>query len=93
MSQKEDIWIYKAGYTESVVRGLRSCPLKKRSQTDGRTFEHSLLDICMDYCKTYCLDFNVKKSKVMVVGKRADTPYFPLLLNNQQMEFVDLEER
>ena len=29
-----------------------------------------LLDICALYCKKFCLDFNVKKSKVMIMGKR-----------------------
>ena len=28
-----------------------------------------LLDICVNYCEKYCLKFNVKKTKVMVIGK------------------------
>ena len=28
-----------------------------------------LLDICVKYCEKYCLKFNVKKTKVMVIGK------------------------
>ena len=28
-----------------------------------------LLDICVGYCQKFCLNFNVKKSKVMIVGK------------------------
>ena len=49
-----------------------------------------MLDICVSYCKMYCLDFNVKKSKVMVVGKSLmDTHYAPLKLNCEPLEFVN----
>ena len=49
-----------------------------------------LLDICVSYCKKFCLDFNVKKSKVMVIGCSSNnTAISPLLLNNEPMEFVN----
>ena len=49
-----------------------------------------LLDICASYCKKFCLDFNVKKSKVMVVGAlQNDITVSPLLLNNEPMGFVN----
>ena len=47
----------------------------------------NLLDICVAYCKKYCLDFNAKKSKVMVFGKKQSEIY-PLLLNNLPLKFV-----
>ena len=47
-----------------------------------------LLDICVDYCRKFCLDFNAKKSKVMVIGKGRDTDFFPLSLHNLPLEFV-----
>ena len=47
-----------------------------------------LLNICVSYCKTYCLDFNAKKSKVMVVGKGLNTDFCPLSLNDTPLEFV-----
>ena len=49
----------------------------------------ALLNICVSYCKKYCLDFNVKKSKVMIVGKRlSNTDFLPLMLNDTPLEFV-----
>ena len=48
-----------------------------------------LLDICVSYCKKFCLDFNAKKSKVMIVGKKPSNAVFcPLLLGNVPLEFV-----
>lgn len=49
----------------------------------------SLLDICVQYCKEFCLDFNTKKSKVMIVGRGANVPETcPLLLNGVALDFV-----
>ena len=49
-----------------------------------------MLDICIQYCKEFCLDFNVKKSKVMVIGKLpTDSTYASLLLNNEPLEYVN----
>ena len=40
-----------------------------------------LLNICSAYCKEFCLDFNVKKSKSMIVGKSfADTQIASLVV-------------
>ena len=48
-----------------------------------------LLNICSAYFKEFCLDFNVKKSKSMIVGKSfADTQIASLLLNNLPLDFV-----
>ena len=48
-----------------------------------------LLNICVTYCKRYCLDFNVKKSKIMVVGKTYGYPLSSLFLDNEPLEYVD----
>ena len=49
-----------------------------------------MLNICVEYCKEFCLDFNVTKSKVMVIGKLpADSQYASLLLRNEPLDFVD----
>ena len=48
-----------------------------------------LLNICVAYCKKFCLDFNVTKSKVMIVGKPIQTQISPLYLNNEPLEFVN----
>ena len=45
-----------------------------------------MLDICVSYCKSFCLDFNVKKSKSMVIGKSlTDAQFAPLTLNNEHL--------
>ena len=49
-----------------------------------------LLNICASYCKKFCLDFNVGKSKVMVVGKPLpETQFAPLLLNDYPLDYVN----
>ena len=49
-----------------------------------------MLNICVSYCKEFCLDFNVKKSKVMVVGKLpSNVTFASLLLNNESLEYVN----
>ena len=49
-----------------------------------------MLDVCVAYCKRYCLDFNAKKSQVMVVSKeRVDHDNLhPLFVKDAQLEFV-----
>ena len=48
-----------------------------------------LLDICVNYCQKFCLNFNAKKSKVMIIGKQTGVPTFsPLFLNDTPLEFV-----
>ena len=43
----------------------------------------------LNICATYCLDFNVKKSKIMIIGKKLTESHFAsLLLNDQPLEFV-----
>ena len=53
----------------------------------SRSGLQSLLNICVTYCKRFCLDFNVKKSKVMVVGKVSGNVY-PLYLNDVPLGFT-----
>ena len=48
-----------------------------------------LLEICTNYCRKFCLNFNVKKSKVMIIGKSLDASVSPLLLNDEPLEFVN----
>ena len=49
-----------------------------------------MLDICASYCKTFCLDFNVKKSKVMIVGKPLlESNFSSLFLNDHPLDFVN----
>ena len=49
----------------------------------------ALLDICVAYCKKFCLDFNAKKSKVMFVGKMPlDSVCSSLTLGDTPLDFV-----
>ena len=48
-----------------------------------------MLDICVGYCRKFCLNFNVKKSKVMIVGGKSDVSLVaPLILDGAPVEFV-----
>ena len=46
-----------------------------------------MMDLCSEFCKTFCLSFNEKKSKVMVFGKNTSS-LMPLSLNGSQIEYV-----
>ena len=46
-----------------------------------------MLNICVDYCSKYCLDFNVKKSQVMLIGTEP-SELGPLFLNDTPLEYV-----
>ena len=49
-----------------------------------------MLDICFSYCSKYCLDFNVAKSKVMIIGdKLANGVFCPLIIDDRSLDFVD----
>ena len=48
-----------------------------------------LIDICLTYCSRFCLDFNVKKTKIMIIGKKLSVgDCDPLVLNGIPLEFV-----
>ena len=46
-----------------------------------------MLNICVDYCKMYCLDFNTQKSQVMIIGNKPSEPG-PFLLQDSPLEYV-----
>ena len=48
-----------------------------------------MIDICRAYCQKYCLQFNAKKSKVMIVGKNYDKPCSNIYIENIPLESVD----
>ena len=49
----------------------------------------SLLNICVEYCRKFCLDFNVKKSKIMVFGKTLkEVTFSPLHIHNCRLDYV-----
>ena len=47
-----------------------------------------MIDICVDYCDTFCLQFNSKKSKCMVFGKDFNSHKEPLTINDAAIEYV-----
>ena len=48
-----------------------------------------MLDICYQYCSKYCLDFNVSKSKIMIIGNDLSEGLFaPLSINGRQLDYV-----
>ena len=56
----------------------------------SRQGPQKLVDICTSYSKEFCLDFNVSKSKVMIVSdNRVDGLLFwPLLVGESAIEYV-----
>ena len=48
-----------------------------------------MIDICRAYCQKYYLQFNAKKSKVMIVGKNYDKPCSNIYIENIPLESVD----
>ena len=83
-----------SGYGCYIIRVCIACILFADDTvllSPSRYGLQKLLDICVTYCKTFCLDFNVKKSKVMIVGGRqnSDDQISPLFLNDKSpLEFV-----
>ena len=48
-----------------------------------------LIDVCSDYCKRFCLDFNIKKSKIMIVGDSPNEGVFsPIFIHGKPLDFV-----
>ena len=47
-----------------------------------------MIDLCHEYCKKYCLDFDSKKSKIMIFGKSYNETIVPLRLSDEPIEFV-----
>ena len=49
----------------------------------------ALIDICLNYCGRFCLDFNIQKSKVMIIGPDlAEGEFCPLFLNDSSFDYV-----
>ena len=48
-----------------------------------------LIDISVLFCNKFCLDFNVKKSKIMVFGKTLkEVTFSPLHIHNCRLDYV-----
>ena len=47
-----------------------------------------MIDVCTDYCNTFCLQFNSKKSKCIIFGKGLNDAHAPLFINGVSVEYV-----
>ena len=50
-----------------------------------------LINVCLEYCKKCCLEFNVKKTKCMVLDKKNRKFYniAPLYINDSAIDYVN----
>ena len=55
----------------------------------SRSALQKMIDLCSEFCRKFCLSFNVKKSKVMVFGKSSKDSLMPLTLNGSNMDYVN----
>ena len=81
----------RSGYGAYVIQACISCIFFADDivlLSPSRHGLQELLDICVSYCTKFCLDFNVKKSKVMIVGVNSNSDLFPLYLGGAPLEFV-----
>ena len=54
----------------------------------SRSALQKLIHICERYCKQFCLNFNAKKSKVMVFGKSFSDQFSPVNIDSVPIECV-----
>ena len=54
----------------------------------SRSALQKMIDLCTEYCNKYCLDFNSKKSKIMVFGKSYSSYIAPLSISGSHIEYV-----
>ncbi len=47
-----------------------------------------MIDICSDYCDKFCLQFNAKKSVVMIFGKATCGQVLPFQIAGVSLDFV-----
>ena len=47
-----------------------------------------MINLCSDYCDTYCLQFNAKKSKVMIFGKATIEQVVPFQISGNPLDIV-----
>ena len=54
----------------------------------SRSALQKMIDLCTEYCSKYCLEFNSKKSKIMVFGKSYSSFIAPLSILGSHIEYV-----
>ena len=53
----------------------------------SRSALQRMMDICTEYCDTFCHNFNAKKSKVMIFGKQSNSPE-PVSIKGDNIDIV-----
>ena len=53
----------------------------------SRSALQKMIDICTEYCDTFCLNFNAKKSGVMIFGKQSNSPE-PVSIKGENIDIV-----
>ena len=53
----------------------------------SRSALQNMIDICTDYCDKFCLNFNAKKSKVMIFGKQGNSTA-PVTIKGENIDTV-----
>ena len=54
----------------------------------SRSALQKLIHICESYCKKFCLNFNAKKSKIMVFGRSHHDSFSPVVIDSVPIECV-----
>ena len=54
----------------------------------SRSALQKMINLCSDYCDIYCLQFNAKKSKVMLFGKALYEQVVPFRISGVPLDFV-----
>ena len=83
--------LQKSGYGTHVINMCISCIFFADDivlLSPSRHGLQKLLDICVKYCEQFCLDFNVTKSKIMIVGKALNSEVMQLKLHGVPLEIV-----
>ena len=55
----------------------------------SRSALQNMIDLCSKYCDKFCLEFNTKKSKVMIFGRSFNAQCVPLNLHGCLIEFTN----
>ena len=83
----------KCGYGSSIIGLVISCLFFADDIvliSPSRYGLQQMLDICFTYCSEFCLDFNVSKSKIMILGNELSEGVFaPLNIDSPILDYVD----
>ena len=85
------ILLRKSGFGCYLIRMFVGCILFADDMAliaPSRTALQKMVDICVAFCKTHCLRFNSKKSKIMTFGRSHLLPAVPIVIDNEPLDYV-----